>query len=185
MRATTALHVAAGLLLNRGPRAVLGLLLVAAVVINVANVASRYVFGAPIVWAEEIMLYLMIAGVFIGAAPVTWDAQHLKMDLLTANAPRRLRRIIDMAALACAIGVCGLVASQSVKVAELMFRIDQRTPVLEWQVGWLHAAIAGGMLLTALAFAVRARLHVPDAAVITVEGTRIEIAAAADPPPKS
>ena len=40
---------------------IIGTLLIAAVLINLSNVAGRYLLDKPIYWAEEGMVYLQIA----------------------------------------------------------------------------------------------------------------------------
>ena len=52
------------------------------VAINGANVVARYFFGSPFSWAEELMLFLMILGVFTGAVAVTWRNLHIRIDTL-------------------------------------------------------------------------------------------------------
>jgi len=55
-------------------RVIAGILLVASVLLNFANVVGRYFFfGASIFWAEEIMLYLMAAA--CSSATVSWPGQ--------------------------------------------------------------------------------------------------------------
>ena len=47
-------------------RILAGVLLVASIGLNFANVIGRYFFNTSIFWAEEVMLYLMVACVFLG-----------------------------------------------------------------------------------------------------------------------
>src|SRR5580692_4426614 len=49
-----------------------GVLLVASVALNFANVVGRYFFNASIPWAEEAMLFLMVGCVFLGNGVVAW-----------------------------------------------------------------------------------------------------------------
>src|SRR5205823_12546248 len=57
-------------------RAVLGPLIFAGVALNFANVVGRYVFFKPIIWAEEVLVFIMIWCVMLGATVVTWENQH-------------------------------------------------------------------------------------------------------------
>src|SRR5439155_12582468 len=41
-------------------RFVLGAALLIGVALNFANITGRYVFGAPIIWAEEALIYLLV-----------------------------------------------------------------------------------------------------------------------------
>lgn len=46
------------------------------------NVVLRYVFLAPISWAEEVSLYLMVWIVFVGASVAVRTRGHIAVDLL-------------------------------------------------------------------------------------------------------
>ena len=69
----------------RIPFAICGVLLLAAIAINVANVIGRYVFDAPVSWAEEVLSYMIIWGVFIAVGAITYQGLHLRMDLLVLS----------------------------------------------------------------------------------------------------
>ena len=54
---------------------------------NGVNVVARYFFGSPFSWAEELMLFLMIFGVFAGGIAVTWRNQHIRIETIIERAP--------------------------------------------------------------------------------------------------
>ena len=59
-----------------------------------ANVVLRYVFHAPINWAEELTLYLMVWIVFVGGAVAVRTRGHIAIDLLPlVLAPANRRRL--------------------------------------------------------------------------------------------
>ena len=57
-------------------RVMAGVLLAASVLLNFANVIGRYFFNASIYWAEEVMLFLMVACVFLGNGVVAWSGRQ-------------------------------------------------------------------------------------------------------------
>ena len=63
-----------------------GVLLVASVALNFANVVGRYFFNASIPWAEEAMLFLMVGCVFLGNGVVAWSGRQIRMDVVVAHA---------------------------------------------------------------------------------------------------
>ena len=82
-------------------RAVLGALIFAGVALNFANVVGRYVFFKPIIWAEEVLVFIMIWCVMLGATVVTWENQHLRMDAvyhLAATDAERARATVPQVA---------------------------------------------------------------------------------------
>ena len=51
-----------------------------------ANVVLRYVFLAPISWAEELSLYLIVWIVFVGGSVAVRTRGHIAIDLLPRGA---------------------------------------------------------------------------------------------------
>ena len=84
------------------PRFIIGSLILAGIAINFANVLGRYLFLAPIIWAEEIMIYIMVWMVFVGSVLVTWDGHHLKMDFFSIMLPSPAKEIMNF------VGVVGV-----------------------------------------------------------------------------
>ena len=78
------------------PRLIIGSMILIGILINIANVIGRYMFLEPIIWAEEIMIYIMVWTVFIGAILVTFDGQHLKMDVFSVMMPSPYKEIINL-----------------------------------------------------------------------------------------
>lgn len=66
--------------------------------INFVNVIGRYVFHSPIIWAEEIMLYLMLGMVFLGAGAASLEGRHIRMDVALHLFPRKFRTAFDVLA---------------------------------------------------------------------------------------
>src|SRR5579862_1614568 len=77
-------------------RTLAGLLLVASVAINFANVVLRYFFSASIEWAEEIILFLMIGCVFLGNGVVAWHGRQLRMDVIVMMMPPKVREALQL-----------------------------------------------------------------------------------------
>jgi C4-dicarboxylate transporter, DctQ subunit len=71
--------------------AFIGAALAAAGILLFVNVVGRYVFLAPISWAEEVSLYLIVWMVFIGASVAIRTRGHVAMDLLPLMLSRRNR----------------------------------------------------------------------------------------------
>jgi TRAP-type C4-dicarboxylate transport system permease small subunit len=72
-------------------RILAGVLLVASIGLNFANVIGRYFFNTSIFWAEEVMLYLMVACVFLGNGVVAWSGRQLRMDVIVAMMPAQVQ----------------------------------------------------------------------------------------------
>lgn len=55
------------------------------------QVTSRYLFGSPFSWPEEIAKFAFIWAIFIGAAIAASRHAHIAVEALTALLPRRAR----------------------------------------------------------------------------------------------
>jgi len=119
------LDTALRLVLRDIPRMAIGLILLAAIAINFANIVGRYVFLAPLPWAEEVLSFLVIWGVALGASAVTYERRHLAMDLLSDTFSPRLRQVLEMATLIVMIGLCGFSCIQAWNIVAIMARNGQ------------------------------------------------------------
>jgi TRAP-type C4-dicarboxylate transport system permease small subunit len=108
------------LLLRDIPRIAIGLILLLAIGINFANIVGRYLFLAPLAWAEEVLSFLVIWGVAFGASAVTYERRHLAMDLFSDSFPPRLRRLLDSLILGAMIALCGFACVQGWKIVGIM-----------------------------------------------------------------
>jgi TRAP-type C4-dicarboxylate transport system permease small subunit len=142
------------------PKVIIGVLILFSIALNFANVIGRYVFFSSIIWAEEVMIFIMVWCVFIGAILVSYDGRHLKMDLLSANLKPPLKQIINAAAVAVLLICCGFVAVQSYKATSLFGRLGQESTVAGIPMVIPHAALLIGFVLIIIAVAVRFREHV-------------------------
>ena len=147
------------------PRAIIGCMILVGILINVANVIGRYMFLEPIIWAEEIMIYIMVWAVFIGAILVTFDGQHLKMDVFSVMMPSPYKEIINCIALLAFLLVCVFVIPNNWIVVELMFNNDQRSVVAEVPMVIPHFALLAGFVLMFIALIVRCRGHIAGEAI--------------------
>jgi TRAP-type C4-dicarboxylate transport system permease small subunit len=144
------------ILLRDIPRAATGVILLAAITINAANIVGRYVFRAPLPWAEEILSVLIIWGVGLGACAVTYERRHLVMDLFSAQFPPRLRLAVDLAILAATVGVCGFAALQAWRIVAIMAQNGQVSITAQVPMTIPYAAFVAGFGLIAIAAIIEA-----------------------------
>jgi len=142
------------------PRFIIGTMILVGILINIANVIGRYLFLEPIIWAEEIMIYIMVWTVFIGAILVSYDGQHLKMDVFSVMLPSPYKEIINFIATVSVLLVCFYVIPNNWIVVELMFNNDQRSVVAEVPMVIPHFALLFGFAMIFVAIVVRFRSHV-------------------------
>lgn len=138
-------------------RSVVGILMILAVVVNFANVVGRYVFLKPFVWAEEVMQFMNVWAVMLGAAVVTSAGAHLRMDAFYNLATPRLRRTFDLVTNLLAVGVSLYVIFQSLQMIQMLTGTGQRSVIARVPMNLMYSAIplgfACGVLLLVMWFA--------------------------------
>jgi TRAP-type C4-dicarboxylate transport system permease small subunit len=112
-------------------RALLGALMLAGVALNFANVVGRYVFLTPIIWAEEVLVFIMIWSVMLGATVVTGENQHLRLDAVYHVTPPRLRRWLNLVSTLAFLFAGVFVLVQAARVVVLVASTGQRSVVAE------------------------------------------------------
>lgn len=141
----------------RGIYAVLGLVMLAGVLLNLANVIGRYAFAKPIFWAEEVLVALTIWGVFLGAAVVSWRCDHLNMDLFSARVRGPALTVLNAFTAITMASVCAFVAWQSFTIVRLFAETDAVSAGAEIPKIIPHSALLVGFSLSAAAVVLRWR----------------------------
>ncbi|MCC6472834.1 MAG: TRAP transporter small permease [Burkholderiales bacterium] len=153
------MHRLLRLLCVTAPRFALGVLILAGISINVANVAGRFLFDAPIVWAEEVLVFIMIWCVFVGAILVTWEGRHIRMDLLSARVGRGWRRVFRALEALAFVLVCLFVVRYAWAFVALLRGTGQQSTIARLPAWLMHAAILAGFAGMLLVVLVRLRSH--------------------------
>ena len=78
--------------------AVSAVLIVATFVVTIYAIFMRYVMNKPLLWADEITGWALVAIVMLGAAEAYRRGDHIAIDLLSARATGLRKRIIDFVA---------------------------------------------------------------------------------------
>ena len=129
--------------------------LISSVAINFANIIGRYFFSVSIPWAEEIMLFLMVGCVFTGCCAVAWEGRQIRMDVIIAMLPAKLRDFFhllsELVLIAAAVTVTVFAWPVIVQLAEF----DERSQAANFPLVIPQAMIPVGYSVMALLVAVR------------------------------
>jgi len=130
------------------------------VCVNGANVFGRYFFSAPISWAEELMLFLMILTVYAGAASVTWRQEHIKIDALLMRLPPQLRSLAILFTGLVTLCALGATIYAGVTVITMLQAFDQRSEALEFPMWIAQSTVPVGLSLIVFLFLLRAYVSI-------------------------
>jgi C4-dicarboxylate transporter DctQ subunit len=141
------------------PQVTAGVLFLVAVVINIVNVIGRYVFAAPVFWAEEALSFILIWIVFLVAGSITYRGAHLNMDLVYSMLPKAWKQVVRIA-IVIALIVCTLfTAFQSWKIVALHLHNHSVTAGTEIPLVIPTSALLFGFSFMAVAAIVRFRSY--------------------------
>lgn len=136
-------------------RIVAGVLLMASVLLNFANVLLRYFFNASIFWAEEVMLFLMVGCVFLGNGVVAWSGRQLRMDVIVAMMPAPVQKVLALLSELVFIAAATTVVVFAWPVIRDLYNFDQRSQSAEIPMVIPQAMIPIGLALMALLVVIR------------------------------
>jgi TRAP-type C4-dicarboxylate transport system permease small subunit len=112
-------------------------------------VIMRYAFNAAPVWVDEVVGFLLVAIVLLGAAQTFRRGEHIGVDLLVGRLGRRSRRWADAWAAVATLAITGVLIINGWQTAMLARMLGLLTEGhLEWPT-WLLMLLmpVGGALL--------------------------------------
>ena len=124
--------------------------LLMAVALNFANILGRYVFFEPIASAEELMLFLSVATVFLGNSVVSWKGRQIRMDILLHALPPAWRRGFDVLADVAVIAVSVTIIVVGWPAIQMLAEFDERSQAANIPLVIPQALIPIGLGLNAL-----------------------------------
>jgi C4-dicarboxylate transporter DctQ subunit len=131
-------------------RSFIALSLLAGALLLFVNVFMRYVFLAPISWAEEMTLYLCVWLVFVGGSVAVREKGHIAIDLLPhVLSPRGrlfLARGVALLFLAFLLVFCWFSLQHVLRVKS----IGQVTPIMQAPMWLTYLAMPVGSVLMAI-----------------------------------
>ena len=136
-------------------RVLAGILLVASVALNFANVIGRYFFNASLYWAEEVMLFLMVGCVFLGNGAVAWSGRQIRMDVVVGMMPAKVREALQLFSELVLIATATTIVVFSWPVILDLYNFDQRSQSAEVPLYIPQALIPIGLSIMAFLVVVR------------------------------
>ncbi len=134
---------------------VLGVGLLLGISLNFVNAVGRYIGGFALNGAAEVEIYILIWIAFLGAALVTWRGAHLRMDVIIAACPPKLRWLAVLLEMLVMLVISSFVAWHSFKYVERIYALGAVSDIAHIPTWIPHAAIATGFGAMALIVVLR------------------------------
>ncbi|QPC86239.1 TRAP transporter small permease subunit [Mesorhizobium sp. NBSH29] len=142
-----------GGIVQNGLHTLLGLVLLFVVGVNVVNAVSRYILGISPVGADELMVFVVIWAVMIGAILSLSLRSHINVNLLPLYAVGRARHLLHIVHDTAALFACGFAAYASWLFIARLSRLGISSMGLGVPMAVPHAALLvgfGGMAFAGL-----------------------------------
>lgn len=136
-------------------RAALGGIILFSSLLLFVNVVMRYVFLAPIFWAEELARYLMVWLIFLGAGEVAGGEGHISVDALIRSLSPRAKALLSCLSSLISLSFCIVLTYYGWRHAMRVRLSAQVTAALDLPMWWAYMAIPVGSALMALRYAQR------------------------------
>lgn len=138
------------------------ILLIAMVLLICLNVALRYIWGASLLWADEVLVFAMVGLVFLGCISVSVRNEHLRMGLFAQLMPDWSRIVLALLEQATIAGVCLFVAWQAWKMTATLFQRGAVSNMAEVPLWLMQALLLAGLCgMAAVALVRFVRLLLP------------------------
>ena len=115
--------------------AILVLLLSATIVISVAQIVLREVFGTGLIWADETVRLMVLWLAMIGAIAASRDDRHLRIDILSHTLSGKPLLLTRFVVEIFAAFICAVIAWHSVRW--LQIEIEYEDTVLVGFPAWI------------------------------------------------
>lgn len=119
----------------------LALLLIAAVLLNCANIFSRYFFNEAYLGSDELQVFAMVIIAFLGTISVTNDREHLRMDVLAHYLRPAQKRYLSMLESLLTMIVCGIMAWASFGFVQRLYSMNQHSGMADIPMWIPHGTI--------------------------------------------
>lgn len=141
-------------------RKLLGAVLIAMVLLNVANAGGRYLLGKAITGSDEILVFAMVWLVFLGAVLVTARQGHLGFGIVDRALTGGAWRVLHIVRHLVIAALAGYVALQSWAVLAKLIKVGQSSMALGVPMAIPHAAVLVSFVLIVV-FSLAAALRPP------------------------
>ena len=125
----------------------------AMMILNFANVVSRYLLSTSIAFTEELTTNLFVWSCFIGAAAAAKRGAHLGFSLVVDSMPGLARRWVAALVTLLTLGMFGIMFVLSLDMIETQIMLKQETPALGMPEWIVSLAIPVGALFCFVRFA--------------------------------
>ena len=133
---------------NKVCNLLLGIVRVAMFLVLLLQIISRFIAFVPLPWSQDLIVFLLICSVFLGACTATANNKQIRLEFFVDLLPKKLTKVILIIADLISIAFLVVVTSQAFQMTgENMHVIVGSSPIT---YGWYYFVVgigAVGMIL--------------------------------------
>ena len=115
------------------------------------NVILRYVFGQPIYWGDEVMIYLMVLLVFLGFGYMLIENRHVRMTAIMERLSARTQSILWVIISILGIGYFTILLLAGIYITKDAFQIGFISTITGWPIGPWQLVVCVGLAILLMA----------------------------------
>ena len=138
-------------------RTLVGILGLLAMIVGLVQVLGRYFFPAhAIIWAEEVIVYLVVWGVMIISSQLVRTDGHVRPDLVLRLLPVGAQRWMEAFNCLVALGFCGGMLWYGIEIVQTSLLLDETSATgLAFPMWIYYSALPAGGFLMSVRYVVR------------------------------
>jgi TRAP-type C4-dicarboxylate transport system permease small subunit len=125
------------------------LIAVMTAIVTIAVIA-RYVLSQPIGWSEEVSIYLMIWGIFLGTAFTLKHDAHIGVDLLMSRLSHRAKRFFHCFQYLVGLAFMSILLVKGIGMIKLSLMLDSRSIATDFPLYLIQLSVPVGAVLLML-----------------------------------
>lgn len=134
-----------GLKLTKMTEVISAVLLIAVILMNVAQIFYRYVLVDPLSWTGETMRYATTWMVMLAGSAALFRGEHMVISLFDSVQSKKIRNFVRILVLACIAGFCALLIWEGIPAAINNF--SQNSPAMQIPMTLPYLAVPVGAAL--------------------------------------
>lgn len=111
--------------------AVASITLAVLIILTVAGVAWRYIFGSPFTWLEEVQLACMVWIVFAAGGAAFRTGNHVAIEMVVDLFPKKVQKVIEWMISVVVVVVLAYLFVQSLGFIQIFLKSGRSTPMLD------------------------------------------------------
>ncbi|MDR1711652.1 MAG: TRAP transporter small permease [Propionibacteriaceae bacterium] len=126
---------------------VAGICLSVLIILTFIGVPMRYLFNAPIIWQQEVQMWMFLWTIFFAAGGAFRTGSHVSIEIVVELFPVKAQRIIKILVAVVTVAVLGYVLVQSIAMVSQHAATERSSNVLSVPFTVIYSAVPIGIVL--------------------------------------